>query len=407
MQVIVIGGGPAGMMAAGMAASYGANVCLAEKNSQLGRKLRITGKGRCNLTNACSHEDLIANVVVNASFMHSAFRGFSNWDLMAFMEEQGVRLKTERGNRVFPESDDARDIINALKTWILEKGVKVVEAKADRLLVKDGRVRGVYFGDKCIAADCVVLATGGVSYPQTGSTGDGYAMSQKIGHTVIEPKPSLVPLVCKEHYDLAGLSLKNVELSVFAGEELVFKEFGEMLFTHDGISGPLVLSASAHMREKASYTASIDLKPALSDEMLDKRLLRDLEKYAKKDFIHALDDLLPKRLIETVIAKTGLSPRKKAGLLTKAERHTVLNVLKHFTLHVTGFRPIAEAIVTSGGVKTAEIDPKTMESKACKGLYFAGEIIDVDAYTGGFNLQIAFSTGYAAGVAIGKKEDSK
>ncbi len=323
------------------------------------------------------------------------------------MEERGVKLKTERGNRVFPESDDARDIISALKKWILEKGVKIVEAKADRLLIKDGRVRGVYFGSKCIAADCVVLATGGVSYPQTGSTGDGYAMAQKAGHRVIEPKPSLVPLVCEEKYDLAGLSLKNIELSVFAGEKLVFKEFGEMLFTHDGISGPLVLSASAHMREKTAYTVSIDLKPALSDEMLDKRLLRDFEKYAKKDFLHALDDLLPKRLIDTVIEKTGLSPRKKTGLLTKEERHAVLDALKRFTMHVTGFRPIAEAIVTSGGVKTAEIDPKTMESKLCKGLYFAGEIIDVDAYTGGFNLQIAFSTGYAAGTAIGRMEALK
>ncbi len=401
MQVIVIGGGPAGMIAAGVAASYGANVCLVEKNSHLGRKLRITGKGRCNLTNACSHEELISNVIVNSSFMHSAFRGFSNYDLMAFMEEAGVKLKVERGNRVFPESDDARDIVSALKKWILSCGVKIVEAKADRILSKDGKVYGVLFGEKGIKADAVVLATGGISYPQTGSTGDGYVMAEKIGHTIIEPKPSLVPLVCAEQYDLQGLSLKNVELSVFAGEQLVFKEFGEMLFTHDGISGPIVLSASAHMRENKSYRAEIDLKPALSDEMLDKRLVRDFEKYAKKDFVHALDDLLPKRLIDTLIEKTGISPRKKTGLLTKEERQRVLDVFKHFSLHIEGFRPVAEAIVTSGGIKTSEINPKTMESKLCEGLYFAGEIIDVDAYTGGFNLQIAFSTGHAAGRAIG------
>lgn len=407
MQLIVIGGGPAGMMAAGIAASKGAKVCLVEKNSQLGRKLRITGKGRCNLTNACSHEDLISNVIVNSSFMHSAFRGFSNYDLMAFMEEQGVPLKIERGNRVFPQSDDARDIIAALKKWVISCGVKIIEAKADRIIAKDGVVRGVLFGEKGIRADAVCLATGGVSYPQTGSTGDGYVMAEKVGHTLVSPKPSLVPLVTKEQYDLAGLSLKNVELSVFAGDRLVFKDFGEMLFTHDGISGPLVLSASAHMRENAVYRAEIDLKPALSDEMLDKRLLRDFEKYAKKDFVHALDALLPKRLIDTLIEKTEISPRKKAGLLTKEERMKVLRVFKHFTLQIKGFRPIAEAIITSGGVKTAEINPKTMESKIIKGLYFAGEIIDVDAYTGGFNLQIAFSTGFAAGTAIGLKGDAE
>lgn len=407
MQVIVIGGGPAGMMAAGMAASQGAKVCLVEKNSQLGKKLRITGKGRCNLTNACSHEELISNVVVNSSFLHSAFRGFSNYDLMAFIEDLGVPLKVERGNRVFPRSDDARDIIEALKKWVLSCGVKIIEAKADRVIAKDGEVRGVLFGEKGIRADAVCLATGGVSYPQTGSTGDGYIMAEKVGHTLIAPKASLVPLVCEEQYDLAGLSLKNVELSVFAGEKIVFKEFGEMLFTHDGISGPLVLSASAHMRQKSSYRVEIDLKPALNEETLDKRLLRDFDKYAKKDFVHALDDLLPKRLIDTVIEKTGISPRKKAGLLTKEERAKVLENLKHFTLHIKGFRPIAEAIVTSGGVKTAEINPKTMESKFVKGLYFAGEVMDVDAYTGGFNLQIAFSTGYAAGKAIGQKEDSE
>ncbi len=407
MQVIVIGGGPAGMMAAGMAAEAGARVCLVEKNKQLGKKLRITGKGRCNLTNICTHEELIANTVVNSRFMYSAFRGFSNTDLMEFIEGLGVPLKTERGGRVFPESDNAADIVAALRNWIHRKGVHVVQAKADRLLIHEKKIRGVVFGKKAIEADCVVLATGGASYPQTGSTGEGYAIADKAGHTIVPLRPSLVPLVCKEKFDLAGLSLKNITLSVWTDNTCIYREFGEMLFTHDGISGPVVLSASAHMRKKGKYTASIDLKPALSHEMLDKRLLRDFEKYAKKDFLHAMDDLLPKRLIHPVIERTKISPHKKTGLLTKEERHAVLDVLKNFTLSITGFRPIAEAIVTSGGVKTSEINPKTMESKLVDGLYFAGEIIDVDAYTGGFNLQIAFSTGYAAGKAIGEREETE
>lgn len=405
MQILVIGGGPAGMMAAGIAASMGAKVCLVEKNKEVGRKLRITGKGRCNLTNACTHEELISNIVSNPTFMHSAFRGFSSYDLMQFMEELGVPLKIERGNRVFPVSDNACDVVSALRKWIKANGVQIVESRADKLLVKDGAIFGASFEGKKIAADAVVLATGGISYPQTGSTGDGYKIAEEVGHTIVQPQASLVPLVCEEHYDLAGLSLKNVELSIYAEKKIVYKEFGEMLFTHDGISGPIVLSASAHMRKKQNYTAYIDLKPALTDQMLDKRLCRDFEKYIKKDFLHALDDLLPKRLIETVILKTGISPRKKTGQLTKEERHTVLDILKRFSIKVTGFRPIAEAIVTSGGIKTSEINPKTMESKLVKGLYFAGEIMDVDAYTGGFNLQIAFSTGYAAGKAIGEKEE--
>lgn len=405
MQILVIGGGPAGMMAAGTAASMGAKVCLVEKNKDVGRKLRITGKGRCNLTNACEHEELIANVVSNPTFLHSAFRGLSSYDLMQFMEKLNIPLKTERGNRVFPVSDNACDVVSALRRWMKTNGVQIVESRADGLLVKNGTIYGASFEGKKIAADAVVLATGGVSYPQTGSTGDGYKLAEEVGHSIVQPKPSLVPLVCEEHYELAGLSLKNVELSIYADKKLIYKEFGEMLFTHDGISGPIVLSASAHMREKQNYTAYIDLKPALTDEMLDKRLCRDFEKYNKKDFLHALDDLLPKRLIETVILKTGISPRKKTGQLTKEERHAVLDTLKRFSMKVTGFRPIAEAIVTSGGIKTSEINPKTMESKLVKGLYFAGEIMDVDAYTGGFNLQIAFSTGYAAGKAIGEKEE--
>ncbi len=407
MQVIVIGGGPAGMMAAGIAAEAGATVYLAEKNTRLGKKLRITGKGRCNLTNACTYEELIGNVVKNPRFLYSAFRNFSNTDLMRFMEERGVPLKTERGGRVFPQSDKAEDVIAALGKWIREKGVRVVNAKAERLVVRDNKVCGVFFGEKGVRADVVVLATGGQSYPQTGSTGDGYRMAEAVGHTVVTPKPSLVPLVCKERYNLAGLSLKNIELSVFTGEKCVYKEFGEMLFTHDGISGPLVLSASAHMKKEGTYTAYIDLKPALSEEMLDKRIVRDFEKYAKKDFLHALDDLLPQRLIDAVIEKTNIPPHKKTGLLTKTERQEVLKVLKGFSLTVTGFRPIAEAIVTSGGIKTEEINPKTMESKRIDGLYFAGEIIDVDAYTGGFNLQIAFSTGFAAGKAIGERGETE
>lgn len=404
MQVIVIGGGPAGMMAAGIAAEHGASVCLVEKNKHLGRKLRITGKGRCNLTNACTHEELIECTVENPRFMHSAFRGFSNTDLMHFIENLGVPLKTERGGRVFPKSDNAQDVVGALTKWIQNKGIRVVQTNADRLIIGDGKIRGVLFGEKGIRADMVVLATGGASYPQTGSTGDGYFMAKKAGHTIVPPKPSLVPLIIKERYDLSGLSLKNIEFSVFLEDKCVYKEFGEMLFTHDGVSGPVVLSASAHMRKPGRYKAYIDLKPALSEEVLDKRLLRDFEKYARKDFLHALDDLLPKRLIDTVISLSGIEPHKKTGLLLKEERKRIVDLLKHFPLTVTGFRPIAEAIVTAGGVSTSEINPKTMESKIVEGLYFAGEIIDVDAYTGGFNLQIAFSTGYAAGTAIGKKE---
>lgn len=403
MQVLVIGGGPAGIMAAGMAAEAGAKVYLVEKNDRLGRKLRITGKGRCNLTNDCTHEELIENMVVNGRFLHSAFRAFSNADLMEFMENLGVGLKVERGARVFPQSDKATDVVDALQKWIRNKGVQIVKYKADKLLVREGKICGVQFGEKAVRADAVVLATGGISYPQTGSTGDGYTMARAVGHTIVPPKPSLVPLVCKEKLNLAGLSLKNISLSVCMDNRCVYEEFGEMLFTHDGISGPVVLSASAHMREAGPYTVSIDLKPALSREVLDKRLVRDFEKYARKDFLHALDDLLPKRLIETVIQRTGIDPHKKTGLLTKIERTMILDILKDFSLSVKCFRPIAEAIVTSGGVNVGEINPKTMESKKIPGLYFAGEIIDVDAYTGGFNLQIAFSTGVSAGRAIAER----
>ncbi len=403
MQILVIGGGPAGMMAAGRAAEAGATVCLVDKNEKLGVKLRITGKGRCNLTNACTHDEMLDNIVVNPRFMHSALRGFSNQALMSFTEKLGVPLKVERGNRVFPQSDDARHVVEAYRKWLKRVGVRVVTARADKLLVSDGKIYGVQFGQKQIRADAVVLATGGVSYPQTGSTGDGYKMAQMVGHTVVQPKPSLVPLVIKEKYDLAGLSLKNIGFSILKNNKTIYTDFGEMLFTHDGISGPVVLSGSAHMRGEGAYCAQIDLKPALCDEMMDKRLLRDFEKYAKKDFVHALDDLLPKRLINVVVEKTGIPPQKKAGLLTREQRRGVAEVLKAFSVEIIGFRPIREAIITSGGIKTDEINPKTMESKLVNGLYFAGEIIDVDAYTGGFNLQIAFSTGHAAGRAIGER----
>ncbi len=407
MQVIVIGGGPAGMMAAGIASDMGHKVYLTEKNEKLGKKLRITGKGRCNLTNACTYEELLSNVVSNPRFLYSAFRQFSNTELMEFMENLGVPLKVERGNRVFPQSDSALDVIYALKNWLRDMGVSTIQAKADDLVIQDGRVCGVRYGEKAVRADAVILATGGMSYPQTGSDGDGYKMAQRCGHTIVSPKPSLVPLVTKEQYNLSGVSLKNIQVSVFRDGDLIYREFGEMLFTHYGISGPVVLSASAHMQPPGEYRCEIDFKPALTDEILDKRLLRDFEKFAKKDFIHAFDDLLPKRVIETVVIKTGIDPHKKAGTLSKEERRTVLDTLKHFSLTITGFRPIAEAIVTSGGVKTNEINPKTMESKLIKGLYFAGEILDVDAYTGGFNLQIAFSTGYAAGKAVGERVDAE
>ena len=406
-KIVIVGGGAAGLLAAYSAAlKYGksAAITVIEKNERPARKLMITGKGRCNVTNNCGVDTLIANVPKNGKFLFSAFSGFDSGDTMRLFESLGVPLKTERGNRVFPVSDKALDIVDALVGAVKKSGVKLVRGAAVKIIASDGAVIGVKTEDGDIyPADSVILATGGMSYPLTGSTGDGYKMARELSHTVTELKPSLVPLTVHEGFcsRLAGLTLKNVTLSVFeeGKKKPVFSELGEMLFTHFGISGPLTLSASAHMRKmgKAAYTAYIDLKPALSEDQLDSRILRDFEGEKNKDFANSLDKLLPKSIIPVIIALSGIEPTLKVNQITREMRAALCKVIKALPLHITGFRPIEEAIITGGGISVKEINPSTMESKLVKGLYFAGEIIDADAYTGGFNLQIAFSTGFAAG----------
>lgn len=400
---MIIGGGAAGMMAAIAAAEQGAGVCLLEPNERLGKKLNITGKGRCNVTNNCSLEELMAHIPRNGRFLYSAFTHFGSGEVMAFFEGLGVPLKTERGNRVFPVSNCAFDVSGALKRRLEKLGVRWVHDRAVSIAVEDGAVRAVA-GEKseypCRAA---ILATGGVSYPGTGSTGDGYRMAEELGHTIIAPHGSLVPLVSGDSCcgKMQGLALKNVQLSaVNEKKKMVFSEFGEMLFTHFGVSGPLVLSASAHLRDwdKHSYTLSIDLKPALSEEKLEERLLRELREQSNRNMENVLYSLLPSSMVPVMCARLGIDPALKANSLKKEQRRALLRELKHFTLSVSGPRPVAEAIVTSGGVKVGEVNPSTMESKLVARLYFAGEILDVDAYTGGFNLQIAWSTGRTAGV---------
>ncbi len=407
-RIVIIGGGPAGMKAALSADFKYRNeerqITVIEKNERVGRKLMITGKGRCNVTNNCDVDTLIANTPKNGRFLYSAFSAWKPQETMAFFESAGVPLKTERGNRVFPQSDKAVDIVDALSNSLKARKIKVLHETAQNILTENGAVRGVRLqnGD-VVEADRIVLATGGVSYPVTGSTGDGYKMAKELGHTVTELKPSLVPLCCHEGFctRISGLSLKNVTLSVFeqGKKKAVFKEQGEMLFTHFGISGPLVLSASAYMRKmgKVNYKALIDLKPALTAEQLDRRILRDFENEKNKDFANSLDALLPKSIIPVIISLSGIEPHKKVNQISREERAELCRVIKEFTLHITSFRPIEEAIITGGGISVKEINPSTMESKLISGLFFAGEIIDVDAFTGGFNLQIAFSTGFLAG----------
>jgi len=403
-DVIVVGGGAAGLMAAGTAAEYGKRVLLLEKNNRLGKKLLITGKGRCNVTNNCDLDTLLQNIPTNHKFLYSAFDQFGPADTIAFFESRGLALKTERGNRVFPVSDKASDVTNTLIDFCKENGVTVAYQEVTSLQIRDGAVCGVFCGKQAYAASSVILATGGKSYPLTGSTGDGYRFAKAVGHTVTPLTPSLVPLVIEESWcrELQGLSLKNVTLTVTerqSGKQL-YRELGEMLFTHFGISGPLVLSCSAHMKkmEAGKYRVSIDLKPALDDKQLDNRLLRDFDKYCNREFENALGDLLPKKMIPVIVALSKIPPDKKVNQLSKEERKSLLECLKHLTMTVEGFRPIEEAIITSGGIKVSEVSPKTMESKLCSGLFFAGELLDTDAYTGGFNLQIAFSTGYLAGL---------
>ncbi len=406
-RIVIIGGGAAGLMAAVTAARKNKNeaqIILLEKNPRCARKLMITGKGRCNLTNNCDIDSLILNAPKNPRFLYSAFSAFLPQDTMAFFEDMGVRLKTERGNRVFPVSDKAVDIVDALVGAAKRAGVEILNATAATVTTESGSVSGVKLDTgEILPADSVIIATGGLSYPVTGSTGDGYRFAKTLGHTVTKLAPSLVPLECHEGFcsRLSGLSLKNVTLSVFeeGKKKPIFKELGEMLFTHFGISGPLVLSASAHIRhiEEKKYSAFIDLKPALDINQLDNRILRDFAEQQNKDFSNSLDKLLPKSLIPIIVARSGIDAGCKVNQISREQRMRLCELLKNFSLQITGFRPVEEAIITSGGVSVKEIDPATMESKLVKGLFFAGEIIDVDAYTGGFNLQIAFSTGAAAG----------
>ena len=398
---IVIGGGPAGMFAAVTAAEQGSRVLLLERNDRLGKKLLITGKGRCNVTNHCSAQEVLQNVPRNGRFLYSTMESCPPEQVMAFFESSGCPLKTERGNRVFPVSDRAQSVLDALKNRLRNAGVTVQTGRVKRILTGNGTVCGVETERERIAASWVILATGGVSYPTTGSTGDGYAMAKALGHTVVEPEGSLVPLEAegRDCPDMQGLSLRNVGVKLLnAKGKVLYKDFGELLFTHFGVSGPSVLSASAHLKG-AGCKLVIDLKPALDEGKLNDRILRDLEMYQNRSMENALTDLLPRSMIPVVLRRLEIPGSLQANSLKKQQRRAIVELLKAFSVEITGKRPVSEAIITSGGIKTSEIDPKTMQSKLVPGLYFAGEIIDCDAYTGGFNLQIAWATARAAAVA--------
>lgn len=417
MKVAIIGGGPAGMMAAITAKQNGHDVILLEKMKTLGRKLLITGKGRCNITSSLGMEEFIGNTPGNGRFLYSAYQNFTNDDIINFLKEEGLEVKEERGNRIFPVTDKSQDVLNCFEKKLKKLGVKIeYQTEITEIIIskesEDIKVCGIKTNHGKIDVDAVILATGGKSYPLTGSTGDGYKLAEKLGHTITEIKPSLVPLesfdnnICK---DLQGLSLRNVEIKLIdkENEKQIYQDFGEMIFTHFGVSGPIILSSSAHLVRYKNIenkfkskliTLSIDLKPALSEEKLDERILRDFKEIKNKQFKNSLDKLLPQKLIPIIMQKSGINSNKQVNEITKEERAKLVKLLKNFTIQIKGFRPIEEAIITSGGVNIKEINPKTMESKIVKGLYFAGEIIDVDSYTGGFNLQIAYSTGYTAGL---------
>ena len=403
-ELVVVGGGPAGMMCAYQAAKRGVKTVLLDPNDKLGRKLRITGKGRCNLTNACDVKTVMANIPGDGRFLYSALNRFSPADTMAFFESNGLPLKTERGNRVFPQSDNANDVAATMAALCRKAGVTVRKTEAKQIIAENGAVIGVMTGQGMLPCRAAAVCTGGLSYPLTGSTGAGYRFAEELGHTVTARRPSLVPLESEDGYcaEMQGFSLKNVTLSAFENDKLIYKELGEMLFTHFGVSGPLVLSASAHMGKmgSAAYRLEIDLKPGLDEKKLDARLLRDFEKYANREYKNALVDLLGSKMIPVVVCLSGIPEDTKVNSITREQRLRLLHVLKAFPVSVSGFRPIDKAIVTAGGVSTKEINPRTMESKLIKGLYFAGEVLDLDAYTGGFNLQIAWSTGFVAGNAI-------
>ena len=408
MKVAVIGGGPAGIMAAATAASMGADALIIEKNSYLGKKMGITGKGRCNITNASDIRDFIQNIPVNGKFMHSAFYAFSNEDMIELLNRYNVETKVDRGNRVFPVTDKAKTVVDALKKYAKDSGARAIcDTVTDIKKTDDGFLLKLENRGK-LKADKIIIATGGASYPVTGSTGDGYRFARELGHTVVTPTPSLVPLTTKGDIarKMMGLSLKNIAITIKDAQgKKSYSDFGEMLFTHFGVSGPVILSASSHLRDfqNKKYTLSIDFKPALDEEALDKRLLRDFSGELNRDFVNSLDELLPKKAIPVIIELSGIAERKKVRDITRVERLGLVSLIKNFTLEITGTRPIAEAIITSGGVSVKEINPKTMESKIVPSLYFAGEILDVDAYTGGYNLQIAYSTGYLAGESAGKE----
>ena len=408
-KVLIVGGGAAGLMAGYSAAMMGAEVTVLERNPRPARKVMITGKGRCNVTNDTDVNGLVNAVTGNGRFLYSAFSNFTSEDTKNFFENHGVPLKTERGNRVFPQSDKAVDIVDALVNGVKEVGVKILQERVLGLVTSNGVVCGVKCESGAVCfADSVIIATGGLSYPLTGSTGDGYSLAKSVGHTVTELRPSLVAVNVLEGWcsDVQGLSLKNIKVTVTknGGAKPIYDDFGELMFTHYGLSGPVILSASAYTPEpeKNEYKVHIDLKPALSVEKLDERIRRDFEKNLNKDYINSLGELLPRKLIPVAVKLSGIEPSQKVNQITREQRMKLVNVLKDLTLTVTGFRPIDEAIITKGGIVLGEVNPKTMESKFVKGLYFAGEVLDVDAFTGGFNLQIAFSTGYSAGESAGR-----
>lgn len=402
-KVIIIGAGASGLMAAGYASMYGADVLVFEKMSRVGRKLMITGKGRCNLANACDINTFMQNVPVNNKFLYSAINNFPPYDIIEFFEDNGLKTKIERGNRVFPVSDKALDVVDTMKNFAESYGASIIYKEVEDVLLENGKIKAVKAGGKVYNCDSVIIATGGKSYPRTGTTGDGYKFARKLGHTIVKPKPSLIPLESPDNDCklLQGLSLKNVSLKIkTASGKTVYDDFGEMLFTHFGISGPMVLSASCNMRDYSlGYSAHIDFKPALSNEQLDLRIQRDLKENINKQAANSLNKLLPKKLIPVILKRWGIDAEKKCNSVTKEERKKLLDILKDFKVEISGPRPISEAIITSGGVKISEINPKTMESKLVKNLYFSGEVIDVDAYTGGFNLIIAWATGRLAGEA--------
>ncbi len=402
-DLIVVGGGPAGMIAAGVAGANGQKTFLVEKNKILGKKLLITGKGRCNLTNSAPISDLIENIVRNKKFLYSAFAAFPNTALIEFFETLGVKLKVERGGRVFPASDRSKDIVDALRRYISRGNVARVTGRAKEIIHVDGKISGLRLSDgRLLKSEKIILATGGITYPQTGSTGDGHHLAKRLGHRVTNLKPALVPLECKERWisELEGLSLKNVAIKISQKDnKQIYSDFGDMIFTARGVSGPIILSASSYLEDpvKNQYTLTIDLKPALSQDKLDLRLQRDFKKFTNKYYCNALNDLLPQKLIPVIIRLSQIDPQKRVHQITRMERNSLSDILKSFSLHIAAIGSKDEAIITAGGVNVAEIRPNTMESKIVRGLYFAGEILDVHGPTGGYNLQIAFSTGFLAG----------